>query len=125
MSRVSVVVPAAIVAFQSTQLPYILGTPGIEPVESYRTSLSALTVVITTVAPALSLTRLSATTIAPAATETIVNVPLLLADHATVTCVPCRKFAVTKPFPESAIVLVPAANEIVVAVFVEPFDVSY
>ena len=91
----------------------------------YLAHLLAVTLVIVTLAPALSLTRLSATTIAPAATETIVNVLLLLADHVTVICVPCLNPAVTKPLPESAIVFVPAANEIVVAVLAEPFDISY
>lgn len=84
MSRVRVVVPDAIVTLPSCQFQYKLGEPGMLPVESYRTSLSALTVVITTVAPALSLTRLSATTIAPAATLTIVKVELLLTLPVTV-----------------------------------------
>ena len=48
------------------------------------TNFSAFTVVITTVAPEASVTRLSATTIAPAATLTIVNVELFDALPVTV-----------------------------------------
>lgn len=102
-----------------------MNVESIFPLPFALTNFAAFTVVITTVAPADSVTRLSATTIAPAATETIVNVPLLLAEPVIVICVPCLNPAVTKPLPESAIVLVPDVNEIVVAVFVAPFDVSY
>ena len=93
--------------------------------EVIRRSLFAVTTVITTLAQAASVTSDSATTIAPAATETIVNVPLLLADPVMVIDCPCRNQAVTNPFQESPIVFVPAVNPIVVAVFVAALDVSF
>lgn len=91
----------------------------------YLADLLAVTVVIVSLPPAVSLTSVSATTIAHAVTLTIVNVPLLLDVPEIVIEEPARNHAVTNPLALSAIVLVEAVNEIVVAVYVEAFEVSF
>lgn len=117
--------PAVIVSPSVKFLCKLFGLTVNAPEAGYLTNLFAVTLVITTVAPAASVTTDSATTIAPATTLTIVNVELLLAEPVIVILAPTRNPAVTNPFPESEIVFVPEVNEIVVPVCVEALDVSY